>query len=157
MNEREREYRRSLRWYSKRWRQTHGEALLDTLLAGAEAEGRMRPTRREKLDLARRGLGQRLSYAMPAALFAIAFLGLSAVLLVIGAGPNGTVVLSLPAVPAPPTNQLYTRISTGPFPAIWLQVIGSAVFIGGTILGIVLLRRIRRTRRTFDSGPAHSD
>ncbi len=58
------DYRRALRWYPKRWRREHGDAMVGTLLDVAEAEGRDAPTRRERVELALAGLRARVGLAI---------------------------------------------------------------------------------------------
>lgn len=155
MNEMEREYRESMRWYSKKWRSSHGEVLLDTLLSGAEAEGRDRPTTAEKRDLAIRGVADRLSGAGAFVLFALALFALVVLLAVIGAAPGASITLSLPAIPAPQPDQLYAPITTPVMTAGWVQLAAITVLVLCTAGGIVLLRRVRRMRSTTTPSSSH--
>lgn len=59
-------YQRMIDLYPRSWRREYGEAMLGTLLDGAEHEGRDRPTRSEWMDLARHAGLARLSMIMPA-------------------------------------------------------------------------------------------
>ncbi|ABW10656.1 hypothetical protein Franean1_1202 [Parafrankia sp. EAN1pec] len=56
-------YRRLLLCYPRRWREARGEELLGTLLDGAEAAGRTRPSRAEVVDLVVHGLATRCALA----------------------------------------------------------------------------------------------
>jgi hypothetical protein len=62
----ERRYRAALRWYPESWRRRNADAVLGTLLDGAEHDGRSRPARGELLDLAFRGASARLTAFLPA-------------------------------------------------------------------------------------------
>lgn len=61
---REKEYRRLLRWYSRGWRERHGEVLMGILLDDAEARGRVAPTVAERLSAARDGIASRLTVGL---------------------------------------------------------------------------------------------
>jgi hypothetical protein len=148
MNDTERQYRAILRWYSKKWRRSHGEALLDTLLELAEAEGRIRPTRSEKLDLARRGITDRLIAATPFAFFTLALLALVVLLSVTGVDPGASIVMRLPVFPASGVGQVSAPISSPALIAGWVQLAGLGVFLICTVTGVTLFKRVRRTRKT---------
>ena len=70
----ENRFRRLLRWYPRRWRDGHGEALLGIMLEQAESQGRAAPTRSERRAAVTHGWGARLN-AVLAVATAIAALG----------------------------------------------------------------------------------
>ncbi|BDZ49250.1 hypothetical protein GCM10025867_14910 [Frondihabitans sucicola] len=148
MSELERHYRASIRCYSARWRRVHGEALLDTLLQVAEAEGRARPTGRELRNIVRMGLRQRALTAAPFFFFVIAALGGLGLLLAWHAGIQSTLVFSVPAIPAHPEGQLYTTPSLPVVRSVWVGLGGAAMFVVAAGLGVVLLRRNHRAVKT---------
>jgi hypothetical protein len=61
----ERRYRASLDWYPSVWRESHGEAMLGTLLDEAEATGRERPALAQTINLLIFGLRERARTALP--------------------------------------------------------------------------------------------
>jgi hypothetical protein len=157
MNETERQYRASLRWYSKNWRRSHSEALLDTLLELAEAEGRIRPTRSEKLDLARRGITDRLIAATPFAFFTLALLAMVVLLSVTGVDSGASLMLHLPILVAPGAGSSSAPISSPVMTAGWVQLVSVSAFPICTAAGVTLLRRVRRSRKPLAHGPAHDE
>ena len=59
-NDLERQYRQLLRWYPRAWRAAHGEALLGTLMDGADAQDRTVTARGEWRSFAAAGTSARL-------------------------------------------------------------------------------------------------
>jgi hypothetical protein len=151
VNDLERRYRAALRWYSRSWRRSHGDALLDTLLTGAEAEGRSRPARRERVDLAVRGSVERLAGLTPIGLFVLALLALVVLVSVAGISPRAYITLSLPTIPPPRPGEFSTRLTTPALTAGWVQLAAGGVFVGAAALGLILRRRVRRMRDAPDA------
>lgn len=132
MKEIERQYRASMRWYSARWRRVHGEALLQTLLEGAEVEDRSRPTRSEQRNLAATGLRQRFSAVIPYVFFTVAFIAGCALLTAWRAGFQSTLVVTVPGLGYPILSSL------------WLGAAGAGLFVISGGFGGLLLRRNHR-------------
>jgi len=61
----ENRYRSALRWYPASWRDVNQDVVLSTLLDVADAEGRDRPTARERLDLAANGIRTSVERGLP--------------------------------------------------------------------------------------------
>jgi hypothetical protein len=58
----EREYRRALRWYPKRWRTRNEDAVVGTLLDVAEDRGESSPSKGDLRDLRARGFQERMGW-----------------------------------------------------------------------------------------------
>lgn len=81
------QYRRALRWYPKRWREEHEEALIGVLLDQAEAQGRNRISRTDRRDLIRHGLRQSFTRPRVAIATALALILTAVLVWPVGTGP----------------------------------------------------------------------
>nr|WP_241831929.1 hypothetical protein [Parafrankia soli] len=134
-------YRRLLLCYPRRWREARGEELLGTLLDGAEAAGRTRPSRAEAVDLVVHGLATRCAVGVgvlpagvrgaTAALALAVGAGLSAVCLVMAERQPAVDqrLAAWPTVAHPWTDRgLGPFLTTGPLVFVpWLVALAAAV------------------------------
>lgn len=146
-------YRRLLLCYPRRWRAARGEELLGTLLDGAEAAGRTRPTGAEAADLVVHGLATRCAVGagvLPAgvrdatATLALAVgAGLSAVCLVMAERQPGVDqrLAAWPTVAHPWADRgLGPFLTTGPLVFVpWLVALAAAVAGRRRIMRVALV------------------
>jgi hypothetical protein len=142
----ERQYRKALARYPKRWRRHNEDALLGVLLDNAEAEGRVDMSRTDRSDLAVNGRRLRIAHALPYVLLAIATLALLYLaLLVLSGTPLDTeMIIMPPAIPATPIGGSYAPLFVIEQPSWAIYAITVGVLIAATLTGWSLLRRNRR-------------
>ena len=147
MSDLERQYRAGMRFYTARWRQKNGDALLSTLIDGAEAEKRSEPTATELRDLARTGLRQRSLAVLPFALFAIALASIALVVWLSTGTFGSTNALggSLPVLPVRAyTGYHFPAPLQPPAAPRWIYLTAVVLGLASVVLGLLALRRNRR-------------
>lgn len=149
MNDLEREYRKALARYPRAWRRNHEEALLGVLLDKAEAEGRRHMSKTDRKDLAINSRRLRFNRALSYVLFAVAGIALlfAATMAISGTPLDVEVLITPPAIPAPPVGGSYQPLFVISQPAWALYATGVGVLVVAALAGILLTRRNRRADR----------
>jgi hypothetical protein len=133
-------FRGALRWYPKAWRRANEDVVVGTLMDVADAEGRTAPTREERRDLRRAGVGTRADFVLPGAIRdRVAAISLGAgtgLALALGTGQLWSPWNSQgsPAEPQPETVVWQVLIH----PGLWILA-ALATLVGWTVVARVLL------------------
>lgn len=103
----------------------------------------------DRRDLATHSRRLRIASALPYVLFAVAALALAFVATMVFSGtpPDAQVLITPPAIPAPPIGGSYKYPFVIQTPAWALYAITVAVLVAATLAGLLLARRNRRTDR----------
>lgn len=145
-SELERRYRDALRWYPRRWRDQHEEALLGILLDQADDEERGHLSAAERRNLARQGLARRVAPVLLGALLVAGVLAVLQIGSMISFQENWDAqLLFSPPPPHPvPIGTSWTPLFTLSFSAGTLYLICSAIVVGAAVGATLLIRRMRR-------------